>query len=107
MSKSTKGGPKKSEEDIQKSLDEMEYSGKDDIYSKDKEEDLDLDDGLKKTKKPKKTPKDILSEDELDVPGADLDDDDEAIGEEDEENNYYSLGGDNHDDLEETNDDNV
>ena len=106
MSKSTKGsGPDKSEEEIQKSLDEMEYSAKDDIYSKDKEEDLDLDDGLKKTKKSKKTPKDVLSEDELDVPGADLDD--EEVGEEDEENNYYSLGGDDHDDLEETNEDNV
>lgn len=36
--------------------------------------------------------------DELDVPGAELDDDQEALGSEDEENNYYSLGGDNHDD---------
>ena len=41
-----------------------------------------------------------LTGDDLDVPGAELDDNDEAIGEEDEENNYYSLGGDNHDDLE-------
>lgn len=31
--------------------------------------------------------------DDLDVPGAELDDDEEEIGEEDEENNYYSLGG--------------
>lgn len=38
---------------------------------------------------------------DIDVPGAELDDADEAIGEEDEENNYYSLGGDAHDDLEE------
>ena len=37
-------------------------------------------------------------EDELDVPGADLDDDMEEIGSEDEENNYYSLGSDNNDD---------
>ena len=29
--------------------------------------------------------------DDLDVPGADLDDPEESIGEEDEENNYYSL----------------
>jgi hypothetical protein len=106
MSKSTKGpGQNKSEEEIEKSLEEMEYSDKDDIYSKDeKEEDIDLDGGLKKTKK---TRKDALSDDDLDVPGSELDDDDEAIGEEDEENNYYSLGGDDHDDLEETNDDNV
>ena len=40
-------------------------------------------------------------EDELDVPGAELDDENEQIGEEDEENNYYSLGGDNHENLEE------
>lgn len=36
---------------------------------------------------------------DLDVPGAELDDEQERIGSEDEENNYYSLGGDNHDDL--------
>lgn len=106
MSKSARGpGKKKSEEEIQKSLDEMDYSDKDDIYSKDeKEGDVDLDGGLKKTKK---TRKDMLSDDDLDVPGSELDDEDEKIGEEDEENNYYSLGGDDHDDLEETNDDNV
>jgi hypothetical protein len=40
-------------------------------------------------------------ENDLDVPGADLDDDLEAIGEEDEENNYYSIGGEEHNDLEE------
>ena len=39
----------------------------------------------------------------LDVPGADLDDADEEIGEEDEENNYYSIGGDDHNDLDEDN----
>ncbi|MBC9931672.1 hypothetical protein [Chitinophaga qingshengii] len=41
--------------------------------------------------------------DDLDVPGAELDDEEEAIGEEDEENNLYSLGGDRHRDLEEDN----
>jgi hypothetical protein len=35
-----------------------------------------------------------VSANDLDIPGADLDDDDEKIGEEDEENNDYSLGGD-------------
>lgn len=40
---------------------------------------------------------------ELDVPGAELDDASERIGSEDEENNPYSIGGDNHDKLEETN----
>lgn len=43
-------------------------------------------------------------EDDLDVPGSELDDDDELIGSEDEENNYYSIGGDNHNDLEEFDD---
>lgn len=38
-----------------------------------------------------------ISADDLDVPGASLDDADEKIGEEDEENNEYSLGGDKHD----------
>lgn len=38
---------------------------------------------------------------DLDIPGAELDDANEEIGEEDEENNYYSLGGDNHENLEE------
>lgn len=41
--------------------------------------------------------------DDLDVPGAELDDDEENIGEEDEENNIYSIGGDRHEDLEEDN----
>lgn len=41
--------------------------------------------------------------DDLDVPGAELDDADEAIGEEDEENNDYSLGGDQHFDTREDN----
>ncbi len=45
-------------------------------------------------------PVDMAGED-LDVPGAELDDESEAIGNEDEENNPYSLGGDRHeDDLE-------
>lgn len=43
-----------------------------------------------------------FSGEDLDVPGAELDDEQERIGSEDEENNYYSLGGDNHDDLDVT-----
>ncbi len=41
------------------------------------------------------------SENDLDIPGSELDDLQEDIGSEDEENNYYSLGGDDHEDLEE------
>lgn len=43
----------------------------------------------------------MRSGEELDVPGAELDNANEAIGEEDEENNYYSLGGDRQEHLEE------
>lgn len=41
-----------------------------------------------------------LEEEDLDIPGSELDDDNEEIGAEDEENNYYSLGGDRHEDQE-------
>ncbi len=40
-------------------------------------------------------------ENDLDVPGAELDDEMEITGGEDEENNYYSLGHDNHEQFEE------
>ena len=43
--------------------------------------------------------------DELDIPGAELDDENEILGEEDEENNYYSIGGDNHENLDENRND--
>jgi hypothetical protein len=41
------------------------------------------------------------SNNDLDVPGSELDDEQEDIGSEDEENNYYSIGGDDHLDLDE------
>jgi hypothetical protein len=43
----------------------------------------------------------VLTGDDLDIPGVELDDVLEEIGSEDEENNYYSLGGENHENLEE------
>lgn len=43
----------------------------------------------------------MVSGDDLDVPGSELDDDQEEVGSEDEENNYYSLGGEDHENLEE------
>ncbi|MDP3446306.1 MAG: hypothetical protein Q8T08_25900 [Ignavibacteria bacterium] len=46
---------------------------------------------------------DVFNENDLDIPGAELDDEQEDIGNEDEENNYYSLGGDDHNDLDENN----
>ena len=79
-----------------------EYDASEDIYSQDEKvdsDDLDDDSKVEKRKSKKKLPGD-----DLDVPGAELDDADEKIGEEDEENNYYSLGGDDHNDLEEDKD---
>jgi hypothetical protein len=73
------------------------YSSKDDIYNQQKKETFTEEDSPGDS--PKK-PVPSLDED-LDIPGAELDDDNEILGEEDEENNYYSLGGDNHEDLEE------
>lgn len=81
------------------------YPASEDIYSNEKKlEDIDLDDGSK-IKQEKTAPgelnekgfDDLFTGEDLDVPGAELDDAQEDIGEEDEENNYYSLGGDNHD----------
>jgi len=76
------------------------YGANEDIYAQGKNVG-DLDDEIK----PKGKAKSNLAGEDLDIPGADLDDADEVIGEEDEENNYYSLGGDNHEDLEETKED--
>lgn len=92
-------------------LDKINYPAKDDIYNKaQKVGDIDPDD-ITKTKAPVKMEsvetanekgfEDDLTGNDLDVPGAELDDEDELTGSEDEENNYYSLGGDNHADLEE------
>jgi hypothetical protein len=78
----------------------LEYPPGDDIYKRNErvlfiEEGSDAILGDRKTEPP-------LTGEDLDVPGAELDDATEAIGNEDEENNYYSLGGDDHDDLEDS-----
>lgn len=75
------------------------YPSNEDIYNKShKEDQLNPEDTTKL-----KTPNQSQSGNDLDVPGAELDDEQEAIGNEDEENNYYSLGGDAHNNLEEDN----
>lgn len=86
---------KKSQEDERFPL--PEYSPKDDIYSQEEESDIDPETGKRKNG----DDEDPSPDEDLDIPGSELDDEDEEIGEEDEENNYYSLGGDDHDDLEE------
>jgi len=75
------------------------YKKEDDIYSREKEEPLKDEDVTEiRSDNNANDP-----QDDLDIPGAELDNKDELIGEEDEENNYYSLGGERHDDLEEDN----
>lgn len=77
------------------------YSANEDIYSKEKKEPFTEDEfSDQRTEK-----SDPSLEEDLDIPGGELDDDNEAVGEEDEENNYYSLGGDNHNDLDENKED--
>ena len=88
MAKKLKGPAKKKDEQFPL----PEYAPKDDIYKREKGESLEKDEKVE-------------DDNDLDIPGAELDDENEIIGEEDEENNYYSLGGDNHEDLEETHED--
>ncbi len=85
------------------------YAPSEDIYTKGKEEqDLNPED-ISKNKTPNSKEgianemdfDEVLSGDDLDIPGSELDDQQESIGSEDEENNYYSLGGDDHNDLDE------
>lgn len=79
------------------------YRQKDDIYNNEKNEgDLFTDE---KPDMEQQRDQSGYFGDDLDIPGAELDDQDEEIGEEDEENNYYSLGGDDHNDLEEDKED--
>ena len=84
------------------------YPEGEDIYKNfQKEEDINPED-TSKTKVPNSTNAlrrqaldDESGENDLDIPGSELDDRQEDIGNEDEENNYYSLGGDSHNNLEE------
>jgi hypothetical protein len=78
------------------------YPSGDDIYTKYKEEDPQINVHKEKPgKQNEKDFKDDMTGSDLDVPGSELDDELENIGDEDEENNYYSLGGDDHNDLDE------
>ena len=84
------------------------YPDSEDIYENFKEEEAINPEDISKTKTPNSTNalrrKDLdnkSAENDLDIPGSELDDLQEDIGSEDEENNYYSLGGERHEDLEE------
>ena len=95
----------------EKALEPLLYPPGQDIYNKgEKQGDIDpanlsskkkIVKGTDVERKNEKSFEEDVAADDLDVPGAELDDDLEDIGSEDEENNYYSLGGDNHNDLEE------
>lgn len=79
------------------------YPAEEDIMKQGTEEDMDVEKITRSSRpnasnKRSNTP---LEEEDLDVPGTELDDENEKIGEEDEENNFYSLGGERHEDLEE------
>ncbi len=81
------------------------YPEGEDIYSAEKETDIDPE---KLAEHPINTADENPAlqkgnevNDNLDVPGAELDDEAENNGAEDEENNYYSLGGDNNSSLDE------
>lgn len=86
------------------------YPSSEDIYSiYKKEEEVDIEhpyagkNAVDKTRPltiKEKEEEDYIADD-LDIPGAELDDEQEFVGSEDEENNYYSLGGDNHENLDE------
>lgn len=89
------------------------YPDSEDIYKNFLQEEEINPEDISKTKVPnsnniirKNDLDDEQSEQDLDIPGSELDDLQENIGSEDEENNYYSLGGENHTDLEEEQGDN-
>jgi hypothetical protein len=83
--------------------DDMDFAGgnESDVTKEDLQalgpKDLSLDMGEDEVLKNRVWPVDMAGED-LDVPGAELDDQNESIGSEDEENNSYSIGGDRHED---------
>ncbi len=89
------------------------YPASEDIYSKAKKLDGINPDDNSEIKSPnvaddawnELAPDEILTGEDLDIPGIEASEADEEIGEEDEENSYYSLGGDEHNNLDELNTD--
>lgn len=84
------------------------YPPEEDIYYKDKKEELNPEDPSKMKgphEKPGKLNEKDFEEDvtgrDLDVPGSESDEEQVHPKNEDEENEYFSLGGDDHDDLDE------
>ncbi len=84
------------ENEIERNLENMDYPASEDIYNQENKEDLDPenisnDKTINQSNNEWKQNSDKIGND-LDIPGAELDDQQEDIGSEDEENNYYSQG---------------
>ncbi|WP_294960559.1 hypothetical protein [uncultured Flavobacterium sp.] len=85
------------ENEIERNLENLNYPENEDIYNReDKLEDIDpenisRDKTITDNNNEWKQNSDKIGND-LDIPGAELDDEQEEIGSEDEENNYYSEG---------------
>ena len=85
------------ENEIERNLENLNYPASEDIYNReDKSEDIDpenisTDKTIIQNSNEWEQNSDKIGND-LDIPGAELDDDQEEIGSEDEENNYYSEG---------------
>lgn len=84
------------DEQIEKNLENMDYPANEDIYNQEERlEDIDPQDisgeRIINNDNEWKQNSDKIGND-LDIPGAELDDQQEDIGSEDEENNYYSEG---------------
>jgi hypothetical protein len=83
------------ENQIERNLENLDYPSSEDIFNQEnKLEDIDLDEIsnekiINQNNHEWKQNSDKLGDD-LDVPGAELDDEQEEIGSEDEENNFYS-----------------
>lgn len=76
-------------------LEKLDYPPNEDIYYQQEKISTDSDEAPEYLND---TPEEM--DQNLDVPGSELDNEQQQIGSEDEENNYWSLGSDNHDDLE-------
>ncbi|MDQ6531875.1 hypothetical protein [Flavobacterium sp. LHD-85] len=85
------------DDQIERNLENLDYPANEDIYNQgNKLEDIDLEEIsseriINKNNNEWKQNSDKIGND-LDIPGAELDNQQEEIGSEDEENNYYSEG---------------
>ncbi|KAF2326195.1 hypothetical protein [Flavobacterium nitrogenifigens] len=85
------------ENEIERNLENLNYPASEDIYNREDKldnidpENISTDKTIIQNSNEWEQNSDKIGND-LDIPGAELDDDQEEIGSEDEENNYYSEG---------------